>query len=147
MTLQEAYDLPGGELVPWIANGFQGGVCVGEICGALSGGAMCLSLMGYKAMDPKNDYARQLVALAIMPYMSDLVYAFNNRFGSVRCAILTKHAELGPVEVEKRMRLRLWEESCTPFVEYVVTTLVRWGEISQEPPTMPDLGQRLPTLR
>ena len=32
MTLQEAYDLPGGDMMHWVANAFQGGVCSGEIC-------------------------------------------------------------------------------------------------------------------
>jgi len=141
MTLQEAYDLPGGELLPWIANGFQGGVGVGEICGALSGGAMCLSLMGYQAMEPRNDYTRRVAAVAIMPYMADLACAFHGKFGSVRCGTLTRRGERGPLETEKRMRLRLWEEHCTPFVEYVVRTMVRWGEVSQEPPPMPQPGQ------
>ena len=34
IALQEAYDLPGGDLPSWIAGGFQGGVCQSVDAGA-----------------------------------------------------------------------------------------------------------------
>jgi C_GCAxxG_C_C family probable redox protein len=140
MTLAEAYDLPQKDLLPWIANGFQGGVCVGEICGALSGAAICLSLMSYKVAEPKNDHMRRVAAYALMPYVQDIEYAFFTTFGSIRCGKLTKRLERTPVETEKYFRLSLWEDKCSPFVELVVRKMVEWGELGQAPPSMPTLG-------
>ena len=145
MTLAEAYDLPERELLPWIANGFQGGVCVGEICGALSGAAMALGLMGYKVAEPKNDHMRRVVAYAMVPYMQDLEYAFFTTFGSIRCGKLTRRLERGPAEAEKYFRLRMWAANCAPFVDFVVRRLVEWGEVGQAPPSPPTPG--IPTFK
>jgi C_GCAxxG_C_C family probable redox protein len=140
MTLAEAYDLPQKDLLPWIANGFQGGVCSGEICGALSGAAICLGLLSYKVSEPKNDHMRRIAAYALAPYMQDLEYAFYSTFGSIRCGKLTKRLERSSLEAEKYFRLRLWEAKCTPFVEFVVRKMVVWGELGQAPPPLPTPG-------
>jgi len=142
--LQEAYDLPGGELLPWIANGFRGGVLIGEICGVLSGAAMCLSLMAYKVLEPRTDHERRIAAYAVEPYMYDIAYAFHTKFGSIRCATLTGRLDRPPMEAEKYSRLRLWEAQCSPYVDFVVRTIVKWGEDAQlPPPPLPLFGPRL----
>ncbi|MFC1983938.1 C-GCAxxG-C-C family protein, partial [Chloroflexota bacterium] len=134
IALQEAYDLPGGELLPWIASGFRGGVCLGEICGALSGAVIAMGLMSYKVLEPRTDHEQKLACAALLPYIRDLGYAFNRKFGSIHCAALTRLFELTPEEAEIEMRTRLRKEICREFVEYVVRKMVNWGEVSQEPP-------------
>lgn len=138
IALQEAYDLPGGDLLPWIAAGFRGGVCLGEICGALSGAVMALGLMAYQVLEPKTNRQQKIACSAVTPYVQDLSYCFNRNFGSIHCGVLTHLFEKTPEEAEIEIRTRLGKEVCRHFVEYVVRTMVHWGEIGQEPP------QRLP---
>lgn len=135
ITLQEAYDLPGGELPAWIASGFAGGVCLGEVCGALSGGVIAMGLMAYKVLEPRTDHELRIATWALMPYIRDLAYSFNRIFGSIRCSVLTRQFERAPEEAEIEMRTWLQKEDiCSSFVEFVVRKMVRWGEVSQEPP-------------
>jgi len=134
IVLQEAYDLPGGELLPWIASGFRGGVCLGEICGALSGAVIAMGLMAYKVLEPRTDYEQKIAGQALLPYIRDLAYCFNRVFGSIHCAVLTKRLERTPEEVEIYSRTGIGKDMCSQFVEFVVRKMVLWGEISQEPP-------------
>ncbi|MFC1897909.1 C-GCAxxG-C-C family protein [Chloroflexota bacterium] len=143
-VLQEAYDLPGGELLPWIASGFRGGVCLGEICGALSGAVMAIGLMAYKVLEPKTNHEQKITCQAVLPYIRDLAYAFNRKFGSIHCSVLTQRRERTPEEHEIHSRLRLTKDTCSPYVDFVVRTMVKWGEISQEPP--PRLSPSPPPL-
>ena len=133
IALQEAYDLPGGDLLPWIASGFRGGVCLGEICGTLSGAVIAMGLMAYKVLEPKTSFEQKILCQAITPYIRDLAYAFNRTFGSIHCDVLTRRQEGTPEEREIHNRLRLTKQICFPFVDFVVRTMVNWGEISQEP--------------
>jgi len=134
MILQEAYDLPGGELPIWIASGFQGGIGLFEICGALSGSVMAMGLMAYKVLEPRTDHERRMASFALVPYIRDLAYCFNRIFGSIHCAVLSRQLERTPEEMEIELRTRLWEDICSPYVEFAVRHMVRWGEVSQEPP-------------
>ena len=145
IVLQEAYDLPGGDLLPWIATGFRGGVCLGEICGALSGAVIAIGLMAYKVLEPRTEYEQKLACQAVLPYIRDLAYAFNRMFGSIHCAVLTREQERTPEEAEISSRLRLGKDICSSFVDFVVRKMVNWGEISQEPPKRVPLGT--PSLR
>lgn len=133
ITLQEAYDLPGGDLLAWIATGFRGGICLGEICGALSGAVIAMGLMAYKVLGP-DTHQQKIACHAIMPYIRDLSYGFNRIFGSIHCAVLTGQRERTPEENEIYSRTRVGKDICTPFVDFVVRKMVNWGEISQEPP-------------
>ena len=96
IALQEAYDLPGGDLPAWIATGFRGGVCLGEICGALSGAVIALGLMSYKVLEPRTDHEQKIACQAIAPYIRDLACVFNNTFGSIHCAVLFPRQERSP---------------------------------------------------
>jgi len=145
IVLQEAYDLPGGELPFWIATGFQGGICLGEICGALSGAVIALGLMSYKVLEPRTDYEQKIACQALMPYIRDLAYTFNYTFGSIHCTVLTRRLERTPEEAEIYLRTRLGKDICSRFVEFVVRKMVNWGEVSQEPP--PRVPPGTPPLR
>ena len=134
ITLQEAYDLPGGDLPAWIATGFRGGVCLGEMCGALSGAVIAMGLMSYKALGTRTDREQKIACQAIMPYIRDLAYNFNRIFGSIHCAVLTQQLDRTPVEAEIYHRTHVGKDICSPFVDFVVRKMVRWGEISQAPP-------------
>jgi len=134
-ALQVAYDLPGGELPFWIATGFRGGVCLGEICGAISGAVIALGLIAYRVLEPRTDYEEKIACQAIASYIRDLAFAFNYKFGSVRCSVLTRAFERTPEESEIYFRTRFIKyHVCGPFVDFVVRTMVQWGEISIEPP-------------
>ena len=134
-VLQEAYDLPGDDLPFWIATGFRGGVCLGEICGAISGAVIAMGLMAYRALGPSTDHEERIACQAIMPYIRDLAYMFNRKFGSVHCSVLTGQFERTPDETEIYIRTGYGKEHiCNHLVEFVVRTMVHWGEISQEPP-------------
>ncbi len=101
MGLAESGAVEESDLMPRIATGFGGGVgrC-GEICGALSGGIMALSLrFGRTNPDDKEARARTY------PKVAGLVEAFEQEFGNVRCLDLTgcdMQAEEGRAEFEKR---------------------------------------------
>ena len=98
IALQEAYDLPGGDLPSWIATGFRGGVCLGEVCGALSGAVIALGLMSYKVLEPRTEYEQKIVCQAIAPYIRDLACDFDYMFGSVHCTVLSRRQERSPEE-------------------------------------------------
>ena len=133
-ALQEAFNLPGGALPYWIATGFRGGLCLGEVCGAISGGIIALGLHAYQTLQPATDYEEKIACQAIMPYIRDIAYLFNRNFGSIHCAKLTRMYELSPAEIEIEMRTGYIKNNiCAPLVEFVVRTMVHWGEISQEP--------------
>ena len=134
-ALQVAYDLPGGDLPFWIATGFRGGVCLGEICGAISGAVIALGLIAYRVLEPRSDYEEKIACQAIASYIRDLAYAFNYKFGSIHCPVLTRESERTPEEIE--IYRRTWfgkDHVCGPIVDFVVRTMVHWGEISVEPP-------------
>jgi C_GCAxxG_C_C family probable redox protein len=133
-VLQEAYDLPGGKLPVWISTGFRGGMCVGEVCGALSGAIMALGLMAYKVLEPRTDHEQRVASQAIVPYVRDLLFNFNYTFGSIHCARLTKRDERTAEETEIYFRTRLSKDVCSRFVEFVLRKMVNWGEVSQRPP-------------
>ena len=140
IALQEAYDLPGGDLLPWIATGFRGGVCLGEVCGALSSAVIAMGLMSYKALEPRTEHEQKIACQALMPYIRDLAYIFNYTFGSIHCAVLTRQLEKTPEETEIFLRTGLVKDVCSQFVDFVVRKMVNWGEISQEPPKSLPLG-------
>ena len=144
IALQEAYDLPGGDLPSWIATGFRGGVCLGEVCGALSGAVIALGLMSYKVLEPRTEYEQKIVCQAIAPYIRDLACDFDYMFGSVHCTVLSRRQERSPEEIEIILRTRIIKDICSQFVDFVVRKMVNWGEVSREPP--PRVSPLLPPL-
>ena len=146
IALQEAYDLPGGDLPSWIATGFRGGICLGEICGALSGAVIAFGLMAYKVMEPRTDHEQRITCQAIKPYIQDLAYVFNYTFGSIHCAVLTGINEKTPEEYEIYSRTRLGKSLCSKYVDFVVRTMVNWGEEPHNPPPREIKGFVLPGL-
>ena len=144
IALQEAYDLPGGELPSWIAAGFRGGICLGEVCGALSGAVIALGLMSYKVLEPRTEYEQKIVCQAIAPYIRDLACDFDYMFGSVHCTVLSRRQERSPEEIEIILRTRIIKDICSQFVDFVVRKMVNWGEVSREPP--PRVSPLLPPL-
>jgi len=147
-ALQKAYDLPGGDIPFWIATGFRGGVCIGEICGAISGGVICLGLMAYKKLKRSTEHEERISCQALKPYIWDLIYVFNRKFGSIHCSTLTGQYEMN--EIERDIYSRTWygkEHLCKIYVEFVVKTIVRWGEVSIEPPKPVPPGAKPPTFK
>ena len=140
-ALQVAYDLPGGELPFWIATGFRGGVCLNEICGAISGAVIALGLIAYRVLEPRSDYKEKIACQAIAPYIRDLAYVFNCKFGSIHCSVLTRAFERTPEETEIRSRTGFGKyHVCGPLVDFVVRTMVHWGEVSVDPPMRVPMG-------
>ncbi|MFC1937899.1 C-GCAxxG-C-C family protein [Chloroflexota bacterium] len=140
-TLQAAYDLPGGDLPFWISTGFRGGVCLGEVCGAISGAVIAMGLIAYRVLEPGSDYQEKIACQAIASYIRDLAYAFNYKFGSIHCSVLTRASERTPVEAEIHRRTLFGKyHVCGPLVEFVVRTMVHWGETSVEPPKRVPMG-------
>ena len=95
---------------------------------------MAMGLMAYKVLEPKTERGQKLACDVIAAYVHDLAYIFNYKFGSVQCRVLTRRAGLDIAEREILHRTKIGKEICSPFVDFVVRTMVRWGEISQEPP-------------
>jgi len=140
-VLQEAYNLPGGDLPFWLATGFRGGMCLGEVCGAISGGIIALGLRAYDVLKPSTDHEERIACQAIFPYIRDLAYVFNRKFGSIHCAVLTGNYNRPPEEVEIDIRTRYGKFNvCSHFVDFLVRTMVQWGENSLEPPKQLKFG-------
>jgi C_GCAxxG_C_C family probable redox protein len=124
MTLQEAYGLPGGELMQWVANSFQGGVCSGEICGTLSGAAIAYGLLAYTVL-PHTDHDRRIAAIANAYALRDLTQGFARTFGSVRCEALLGRDKRTPEENKRFIKENGWIRTCSPYVTYVMRALVK----------------------
>jgi len=147
-ALQQAYELPGDDLPFWIATGFRGGICIGEICGVISGGVIALGLLAYKTLEPRTDHEQRIACQAIKPYIWDLIYVFNRKFGSIHCSTLTGQYSMS--EIESKIYSRTWfgkEHVCRNYVEFVVRTMVRWGEVSIEPPEPIPQGVQPPAFK
>lgn len=124
MTLQEAYDLPGGALMPWVANSFQGGVCSGEICGVLSGAAIAYGLLAYQVL-PHTDHDRRVAALANVPNIRALKNGFQHKFGAVKCSDLTRKGLMTPEDTQRFIKERGWRRTCSPYLVYVMRAMVK----------------------
>jgi C_GCAxxG_C_C family probable redox protein len=126
MTLQEAFDLPGGDMMQWVANSFQGGVCSGEICGVMSGAAIAYGLLAYQVL-PHTDHDRRVAAIANAYAIGDLIRDFERKFGSVRCQVLLGKDKRTPEENTRFFREAGWIRNCSPYVTYVMRALVKEG--------------------
>jgi C_GCAxxG_C_C family probable redox protein len=129
MTLQEAYDLPGGEIMQWVANSFQGGVCSGEICGAISGAAIAYGLLAYQIL-PHTDHDRRIAAIANAHALRDLTQGFARTFGSLSCQVLLGRDKRTPEENASFIQEAGWVRTCSPYVAYVMRAMVKNREVA-----------------
>lgn len=74
-----------------MAGGFGGGVCSGEICGALSGAVMALGLV-FPYTDPGDSASRA----EVRKQTAKLVRSFQERYGCVRCIDLKRSGQPCP---------------------------------------------------
>lgn len=83
---KEFYPEISDELLAKIASGFGGGVCCGEICGALTGGVMAVGLSTeFNETDADSILASKNNIKAIISHMNS---TFKNNFNSLLCSEL-----------------------------------------------------------
>ena len=100
-----------GGIVPRIATGFGGGISRnGDICGALTGGVMAISL-ALGRDKPEQD--REPCYPAADRFYND----FRTRFGSCKCRELT-NANLKTPEGAMTYKMEAHAEVCTPIVAW-----------------------------
>ncbi|MGA2790028.1 MAG: C-GCAxxG-C-C family protein [Candidatus Bathyarchaeia archaeon] len=104
--------------IPRVATGFGGGIARnGDMCGALSGAVMAISLaLGRDRPDQSGDQCYT----AIDQFYNDFVKAF----GSSKCRELT-HVDFKTPEGNAIYRERVHRERCTPIVEWAAKTASR----------------------
>jgi C_GCAxxG_C_C family probable redox protein len=100
--------------VPRVATGFGGGIARnGEICGALAGGIMAISLaLGRDEPDESRDHCYR----AVDGFYSDFLKAF----GTCRCRELIGVDLRTPTGIEA-YHSRIHYERCNPIVAWAVT--------------------------
>jgi len=98
-------------LIPRIATGFGAGIARnGEICGALSGAVMGLSLRyGRDKVEPIKDKGPYW-------YSIELLKRFRKEHGQVRCPALLGLDLAKPSDYEEFNRRNLWEHNCTRYI-------------------------------
>ena len=101
----------GGSFIPRIATGFGGGIARnGNICGALTGGVMAISLaLGRDAPEESRDPCY----LAVDRFYNEFV----TEFGTWRCRELTG-VDLKDREGREEYLDRIHNERCNPIVEW-----------------------------
>jgi C_GCAxxG_C_C family probable redox protein len=100
-----------GSLIPKIATGFGGGIARnGDVCGALCGGVMAISLVLGRN---RSDESREPCYSAVDRFYNDFV----NAFGTCKCRELVG-VNLKTPEGNEAYRSRLHRERCTPIVEW-----------------------------
>ena len=101
----------GARFIPRIATGFGGGIARnGDMCGALSGVVMAISLaLGRDGPDQSRD---QCYA-AVDQFYNDFV----KTFGSCKCSELT-HIDFKAPDENAIYLERIHRERCTPIVEW-----------------------------
>lgn len=83
---KEFYPEVSDELLAKIASGFGGGVCCGEICGALTGGVMAVGLSAeFDESDADSILTSKNNVKAII---NDMNSTFKNNFNSLLCSEL-----------------------------------------------------------
>jgi C_GCAxxG_C_C family probable redox protein len=104
--------------IPRIATGFGGGIARnGDMCGALSGAVMAISLALGR---DRPDQSRDQCYAAVDQFYNDFVKAF----GSSKCRELTRVNFKTP-ERNAIYRERVRRERCTPIVEWAAKTASR----------------------
>lgn len=103
------------ELALKIASGFGGGICQGEVCGAVTGAVMVLNLK-YGNSQAEDKEAKEKIY--------EVVRAFSKKFadvhGSINCSYLLG-VDLKQEENRKIAREKgLFKEKCPKFIESAV---------------------------
>ncbi len=114
----------GALFIPRIATGFGGGIARnGDICGALSGAVMAISLaLGRDGPDQSRDQCYT----AVDQFYND----FAKTFGSCKCRDLTR-VDFKTPEGNVIYRERVHRECCAPIVEWAAKTAGRIIEEKQ----------------
>jgi C_GCAxxG_C_C family probable redox protein len=111
------------EQIPKAATAFGGGIGrFGTVCGALTGGAMAISLR-YGTNEPS-------LAARLDSYdrARNLCQQFQARHGSVLCRELIGYDLSNPEELEKAREANVTEEKCEKYVRYVIEILLKTNE-------------------
>jgi len=120
LGLVEAFDLE-RHCAPRVATAFGAGMARhGEVCGALTGAAMALGLL--RGRDTADDVAAKD---ALYKVVDQLLQAFQERFGSVRCRDLTGCDLLTPEGAEKFRSENIHSEVCSRFVAFTAEEAFR----------------------
>jgi len=99
------------EVIPRIATGFGGGISRnGDVCGALIGGVMAMSLALGRDTGKQS---REPCYPAVDRFYND----FRNRFGSCKCRELT-NANLKTQDGARAYQAEVHAEVCTPIVAW-----------------------------
>lgn len=111
-------------LIPRIATGFGAGVgrC-GEICGAVTGSVMGLSIMygrdNVEAIKDRRPYW----------YSTELLKRFREEHGELRCPALLGIDFDKPADYEEYNKRNLWLHKCTKYI--ISATSIAWDIIDE----------------
>lgn len=95
-----------------VSAGFGGGLGrSGNVCGAVSGAVMALSLK-YGSTDPQDKEAKEIT----YAHTRSFVERFQNRYGSLTCPGLLGYDIGNPAEYQKARELGLFQSRCTLHV-------------------------------
>ena len=101
----------GDEVIPRIATGFGGGISRnGDVCGALTGGVMAISLALGR---DKPDASREPCYSAVDRFYND----FRAKFGSCKCRELT-NLNMKTPEGAEAYKAEIHAEICNPIVAW-----------------------------
>jgi C_GCAxxG_C_C family probable redox protein len=111
-------------LIPRIATGFGAGIGrSGEICGAVTGAVMGLSIRyGRDKVEPTKGRRPYW-------YATELLKRFNSEHGELRCPALLGLDLAKPEEYEEYIRRNLWLHNCTRYI--LSATGIAWDIIKE----------------
>jgi len=111
-------------LIPRIATGFGAGVGQsGEICGAITGAVMGLSIRyGRDKIEPIKDRRPYW-------YSTELLKRFRKEYGELRCPALLGLDIAKPDDYEEFKKRNLWVHNCTKYI--LTTTGMAWDIIKE----------------
>jgi C_GCAxxG_C_C family probable redox protein len=111
-------------LVPRIATGFGAGVGrSGEICGAVTGAVMGLSILyGRDKVEPMKDRRPYW-------YSTELLKRFKHENGGLRCPALLGLDIAKPADYEEYDKRDLWKNNCTNYI--LSATGIAWDIIEE----------------
>ncbi len=123
MALTKCQDVE-SPLIPRIATGFGAGVGrSGEICGAVTGAVMGLSVrFGRDKVEPMNDRRPYW-------YTTELLERFKNENGELRCPTLLGLNLAKSVDYEEYNKRNLWLNKCTKYI--LSATSIAWDIIEE----------------
>ncbi|MEM3615489.1 MAG: C-GCAxxG-C-C family protein [Candidatus Methanomethylicia archaeon] len=103
------------EIIPKIATGFCAGIGrIGDICGAISGGIMCIGIR-YGRNKPNENEAYE----KCMEKARELILRFHEKYGEIHCEKLIGLRLLDQRDREKYRMENFKEKYCSGIVEDV----------------------------